>query len=168
MYVEYFFDIMKYSLIIGVTILLFIRTMNDVTNSIHNSKLTKREICIMYDDEFKINNNSEICKMFKLLGYYNIVHNNNKLKHSKNLIETMILNLDNGSENYDEICKLVVGCSDIKNNDYELKRSIYLSKHLIDKNTNAFYYSLNDDELKKIVKIKNLDSISTDGRTFYV
>jgi hypothetical protein len=52
--------------------------------------------------------------------------------------------------------------------NYRLKRSIELSKHLINKTTNAFYHSLNKKEQEIIFKIKNKDTYATDGKTFYV
>ena len=179
------FELILQIILIIMTIILILKTIGEYKMGIRDQKLTKREIFIMYDNYFKINNNNEIIKMFKFLGYYNIVcidhgKKNDALKKYfiKNINALCDLSSDGkiNSENIDNIIKLLNNYDEsivhtdsdyITDIDYKLKRSIFLSKHLIENSTNAFYYSLNDEEVEKIHKIKNLNTFYTDGRTFY-
>ena len=147
--------------------------------------MSNTELFYEYDKERNLNNNNEIVRMMKLLGYYYVDINKSKKKYIDVMI-TLIINNKNINQNcyVHSIIDYLLDDTDIilikdidnytigelkkiimKTQKYltyekmlnnKFKRSVILSKHLNDKTTQHFYESINEEEIIKLNKLKIL------------
>ena len=126
-------------------------------------KMSKNELFFEYDTKRNLNNNNEIIRMMKLLGYYSYNIDELQKKYINNIITSII----SDKKNYciedctiRELAQIIMKSEHYVsyNNflNYNLKRSIILSKHINDKTTQYFYKSINEDEIVILDKLKAL------------